>query len=374
LSLARALKAKTPGCNIVYIGHKGDNFDSLQEGFHDFDFVAFVNGGKFRRYHGQSIARQIMDIRTFVLNIRDFFRMLGSIAKAWRILSKVSPDVVFSKGGFVGVPVGIAAKLRGVPIVTHDSDTVPGLANRIIGRWAQVHATGMPAQFYDYPPDKAVYTGIPIDSRLKVINSDAQSKYKKEIGVNPANRVLLVAGGSLGARDVNDKVLKIAPELLKTYPSLHLIHIAGQQNEQEVKSQYGLLLEGVPNKKITVLGFTPELYKYTLASDLIIARAGATQVAEFAAAHKACILIPNPFLTGGHQIKNAEQLQKIGAVEIVDNNAAADVLLGKAVKLLTDPTKRKSLAAKLGSTAKLEAANDLAAILLRVAGQSPVKV
>jgi UDP-N-acetylglucosamine--N-acetylmuramyl-(pentapeptide) pyrophosphoryl-undecaprenol N-acetylglucosamine transferase len=369
LSLARELKEKSPNCNVVYIGHKGDKFDSLQEGYHDFDFVAFVNGGKFRRYHGESFLSRLIDIKTILLNARDFFRVIGSIGKASRILSKVKPDVVFSKGGFVAVPVGLAARFKKIPIVTHDSDAIPGLANRIIGRWAAVHATGMPTEFYNYSKDKVIYTGIPIDSHVLEISAEEQRKFKKSIGVSPENQMLLVAGGSLGARDVNDKVLKIAPELLATYPKLHLIHITGQQNEDEVKSQYSVLLKDSPNQKITVLGFTPEFYKYTLAADLIVGRAGATQVAEFAAAYKACILIPNSYLAGGHQIKNAEALQKIGAVEIVANDASAEQLLGKVVKLLSDSTKRKSLAQKLGSTAKLEAASDLADILLNIANK-----
>jgi UDP-N-acetylglucosamine--N-acetylmuramyl-(pentapeptide) pyrophosphoryl-undecaprenol N-acetylglucosamine transferase len=366
LSLARALKAKEPGCNLVYIGHKGDKFDLQEEGFHDFDFIGFVNGGKFRRYHGESVLSQILDFKTMILNVRDFFRFLSSIGKAWRILSRVKPDVVFSKGGFVAVPVGIAAKVRRIPIVTHDSDTIPGLANKIIGRWAIVRATGMPVEFYDFPARRSVYTGIPIDPRIKNVDKELLAKYKKQIGINVADIVLLVAGGSLGARDINDKVLRIAPELLNSHPRLHLVHITGAQNEEEVKRQYSVILKGSANKKVIILGFTSEFYKYAGAADLIVSRAGATTIAEFAAEGKACILIPNPFLTGGHQVKNAEQLQKIGAVEIVANNASAETLLGEIVKLLASPLKRRSLARNLAATAKLEAADNLANILLDI--------
>jgi UDP-N-acetylglucosamine--N-acetylmuramyl-(pentapeptide) pyrophosphoryl-undecaprenol N-acetylglucosamine transferase len=366
LSLAHALKAQNPNCSIVYIGHKGDKFDRQEEHYHDFDFIGFVNGGKIRRYHGQSILAHLLDFKTVGLNIRDFFRVLGSIPKAWRILVKVKPDVVFSKGGFVAVPVGIAARIRGIPIVTHDSDTIPGMANKIIGRWALLRATGMPAEFYNLPKSKVIYTGIPIDRRIVPADKRIQEKFKIEIGANPSDQVLLIAGGSLGARDINDKVLKIAAELLADQPKLHIVHIVGLQNEDEVKRQYGVLLKGIPNKRVSVLGFTNELYKYIEAADLIISRGGATAIAEYAAAHKPCVLIPNPFLTGGHQVKNAEALQKIGAVEVVGNDAPAEMLLGKIVKLLASPVKRESLAKKLGATAKLEAADDLAKILLDI--------
>jgi UDP-N-acetylglucosamine--N-acetylmuramyl-(pentapeptide) pyrophosphoryl-undecaprenol N-acetylglucosamine transferase len=366
LSLARALKKQNPDCTITYIGHKGDKFDKLEQRFEDFDFVGFVNGGKFRRYHGESLLSHLLDFKTIFLNIRDFFRVLGSIGKAWRILARVKPDVVFSKGSFVAVPVGIAAKIRGIPIMTHDSDTVPGLANKIIGRWAVVRATGMPAEFYNLPSAKVVYTGIPVDEHIRPLNKEMQEKYKRAINVNPGELVLLVAGGSLGARDINNKVLKIAADLLSAQPKLHLVHITGVESEEEIKRQYGVLLKGAPNNKVSVLGFTSDLYKYIGAADLIVSRAGATAIAEFAAAHKPCILIPSPFLTGGHQVKNAESLEKIGAVEVIENDAPAEMLLGKIIKLLTSPDKRKSLSAKLGTTAKLEAADDLAKILLAI--------
>lgn len=367
MSLARELKQKNPSCSIVYIGHKGDKFDSLQEGFHDFDFIGFVNAGKFRRYHGESVWQHLTDIQTLLLNARDFFRVIGSIGKAWRILAKVKPDVVFSKGSFVAVPVGIAAHLRRIPIVTHDSDVVPGLANRIIGRWAVAHATGMPAEFYNYPKEKTRYTGIPIDSRIKSITDAAQKKIKKEIGLHPASLVLLIAGGGLGSRDLNDKVLKIAPELLTTYPSMHIVHIAGQNNEQEVKNKYRQQLLDTSNKHVSVLGFSSEFYKYVAAADLIVSRAGATALAEYAAASKPCILVPSPFLTGGHQLKNAEKLKENRAAEIVPNNAPPEALLGKIVTLLGNPKKRLALGRNLGATAKPDAAQELADLLLKIA-------
>jgi UDP-N-acetylglucosamine--N-acetylmuramyl-(pentapeptide) pyrophosphoryl-undecaprenol N-acetylglucosamine transferase len=367
LSLARALKVKSPDCSIVYIGYKGDKFDKQEERFHDFDFIGFLNAGKFRRYHGESFISHLLDFKTLALNIRDFFRFLASTPKAWRILVKVKPDVVFSKGGFVAVPVGIAAKIRSVPIVTHDSDTVPGLANKIIGRWAVVRATGMPAEFYNMPKGEVIYTGIPIDERIKLADKALQNKFKKSIGINPTDETLLVAGGSLGARDINDKFLKIADELLASRPKLHIVHVTGIQHAEEVKRQYRVLLSGNLNKKITVLGFTNELYKYIEAADLIVSRAGASTLAEFAAAKKPCILIPNPVLAGGHQVKNAEQLQKIGAVEVIPNDASAESLLGEIVKLMASPAKRNSLAEKLGATAKLNAADNLADILLGIA-------
>jgi UDP-N-acetylglucosamine--N-acetylmuramyl-(pentapeptide) pyrophosphoryl-undecaprenol N-acetylglucosamine transferase len=367
LSLAHALKEASPGCRLVYIGNKGDQFDSLQQRYRDFDDIGFINGGKFRRYNGESFLSHLLDIKTLLLNIRDFFRVIASIFKALKILRKLKPDVVFSKGSFVAVPVGIAAKLLRIPIVTHDSDSTAGLANRIVGRWAVIHATGMPAEFYNYNKSSVRFVGIPIDPRIKQVSKQDQDKFKGDIGLSATDLVLLVTGGGLGSQDLNEKVTKASPELLSTFPNLHIVHIAGQKNVGEVEKQYLSILDNEHIRHIKVLDFTPELYKYSGAADLIITRAGATALAEYAAQAKACILVPSPFLTGGHQLKNAELLKKLNAVEVVENDANPEKLFRMSSILLKDSKERNRLAQELAKTAKTDASEELAGILLDVA-------
>ncbi len=371
LSLAHALRRAAPACRIVYIGHEGDKFDRLQVQYHDFDDVAFINAGKFRRYHGESLWRHLIDVRTLLLNARDFFRAINSIGRAYKILGRLGPDVVFSKGGFVSLPVGIAARLQRIPIVTHDSDATAGIANRIVGRWALVHATGMPAQFYKYSPDKVEYVGIPIDEHISSVDGQKQAAFKKEIGLGSSDFVLLVAGGSTGSQDINQKVLAIAPQLLAQVPRLYIVHITGQAAEDEIKKDYQSLVRGESIKHIKVIGFTDEFYKYSGAADLIISRAGATTLAEFADQGKACILIPSLFLTAGHQVKNAAELQKLGAVRVVANDASAQVLQAATTELINNDDLRQQLAQSLNKTAKLNAAETLAQLLLDVAAKSP---
>jgi UDP-N-acetylglucosamine--N-acetylmuramyl-(pentapeptide) pyrophosphoryl-undecaprenol N-acetylglucosamine transferase len=355
---------------VAYIGHKGDQFDSLAERYHDFDDIGFVNGGKFRRYHGESFFSQLFDVKTLALNIRDFFRVITSIFKSVKILRKLKPDVVFSKGSFVAVPVGIAAKLLRIPIVTHDSDTIPGLANKIIGRWAGIHTTGMPQEFYDYPKDSVRYVGIPIDPRIKLINRQEQSELKQDIGLSAQDLVLLVTGGGLGSRDINDKIVEASESLLSIYPNLHIVHITGQKNLSDVERQYLNTLNNEHLKHVKVLDFTPELYKYSGAADLIVTRAGATALAEYAAQGKALVLVPSPFLTGGHQLKNAQQLKKLNAVETVANDASARELLHVINTLLKDSKERARLAGEFKKTAKLKASEEIADILLDVASNN----
>jgi len=368
LSLARELKAQSPGCQILYIGHKGDSFDTFKDSGHDFDFMAFVKAGKLRRYHGRGMAASVFNPKTLALNIRDFFRLPGSVLAAWHLLRKFKPDVVFSKGGFVAVPVGVAAKLLGIPIITHDSDAMPGLANRIVGRWAKIHATGMPPENYSYPKHSIEYVGIPIDERIKKVTPKIQAESKQRLKLPPDSSVLLVSGGGNGSKRLNDLTLSIAPELLQTNLSLHIIHITGRLHESDVKAAYQSFPKPVRGR-VTTLGYSRDFYSYSAAADLVISRGGATTLAELSAAAKACIVIPAPFLTGGHQLKNAEELTRRDAAVVLDETVQPDELLAPVSSLLSDDSRRFELARNLHAMAKPDASVRLAALILKTAAK-----
>jgi len=368
LSLAHELRKQKPQCQIIYIGLKGEKLEGLQSRYQAFSAVRFVPAGKFRRYHGQSFLATLADLRTVILNIGDSFKVLAGILAARRILKELKPAVVFSKGGFVAVPVGMAAHWQKIPIITHDSDALPSLTNKILGRWAAVHATGMAPTYYDYPPASMRYVGIPVDERIKPVSKADQESFKKQLGLPAGDLVLLIGGAGLGSRELNDKVIQITPDLLQTIKNLQIIHIAGVQHQSAVEAAYAQKLPAHKRGRVKVLGFTDEFYKYTGAADLVISRAGATTLAELALQKKAVLLMPAPFLSGGHQLKNAEQLKNLQAAEVVDNNVTPEKLFDSVVQLLQGDKKRARLATNLAATAHPNAAKDLAAIILEVAG------
>ena len=364
LSLARELKAQNPNSHIVYIGHVGDNFDTLGLPKHDFDFLCFINAGKFRRYHGESFFSHLLDLKTLLLNTRDFFRVIKSVGSAYKILSRTHVDVVFAKGGFVSVPVGLGARLKGIPIVTHDSDALGGLANKIVGRWARVKATGMPTNFYKPGKARLEYVGIPLDSNIKLVTPSLQAQYKKQLGLVPHNKVLLVAGGGLGSQHLNQLVVAASARLLQASEELVILHITGQQHLNSTRASYGDVLDKTQLKRVHCLGFTPEFYKFSGAADLILSRAGATAIAEFALQGKACLIMPSPFLAGGHQLKNADYLAKHDAAVILDESTDADELTGVIAHLLTDNNRRLVLVNNIHALSKAGAAAKLAKIIL----------
>jgi UDP-N-acetylglucosamine--N-acetylmuramyl-(pentapeptide) pyrophosphoryl-undecaprenol N-acetylglucosamine transferase len=366
LPLARALKRQAPECRLVYVGLKGDKIDTFTTEFQIFDEAYAITSGKFRRYYGESVIKQLLDIKTVLLNVRDLGRVWKGYFQAKKILRKESPRLVFSKGGFVAVPVGLAARKFKLPIITHDSDAVPGLANRIVGRWASVHATGMPAEYYNYPKGTIAYVGIPMDEKIKSVTAADQKDFKAELGIPAGRQVLFVSGGGLGSQTVNEMVIKGSSELVKQ--NVYILHITGLQHEANVRKKYKELL-GEDINKVQVLGFTNEFYKYAAAADVVISRAGATTLAELALQRKAVVLIPAPFLTAGQQLKNAKSLSDEEAVEIVDDKAAPEELLKTVEALLKDKSKREKLAKNLAKTAHPNAAAELAEIILKTAGE-----
>lgn len=332
------------------------------------DDVRTVHSGKLRRYHGEGL-RQLLDIPTVVKNIRDLFFITAGIVESFFLLRRERPDIIFVKGGFVGVPVGLMAALLRIPYVTHDSDAVPGLANRLIARWAVAHAVAMPKEVYSYPKGKTYQTGVPIATEYSMVTAQKQAAFKEELGLDTKNPVLCVTGGGLGAQRLNEAVVRISKTLIARYPQLQILHVAGRGKADSLKVAYKKQL-GVKSVQVIVEEFVHGFYRYSGAADVVVARAGANSLAEFAAQAKACIIVPNPQLTGGHQLKNAEVLEQGGAIACVSDEAVQknpELLLQRLDRLLEDPKARLSLARALHKTAVPDAAEQLAELVIRCA-------
>jgi len=367
LAVANELKRQQPDISIVYIGQTGDNLGDIAAEHPMIDKTYTIRAGKLRRYHGEGL-KQLLDIPTTLKNIRDVFYVLVGMVQSWRLLREIKPDIVFVKGGYVGVPVGLSAAVLGVPYITHDSDALPGLANRIIARWAKVHAVALPEEVYNYPIDKTVTVGVPIVADYEPVTPTVQAKYKKELGLPPESRLLFIIGGGLGAQRVNLAAAEAITHLLHEYSDLQVVHGVGKANEEQMQKLYTTTLSAAEQSRVVVKGYITDAYRYSGAADVIITRAGATQMAEFAVQSKACIVVPNPILTGGHQLKNAQYLQEKNAAVLVTEQELQDnpnVLAARASELLKDASKRTQLAKNLSAFARPAAAKQLATLLLQ---------
>jgi UDP-N-acetylglucosamine--N-acetylmuramyl-(pentapeptide) pyrophosphoryl-undecaprenol N-acetylglucosamine transferase len=366
LAVAHELKAIQPDATITYIGQKGDRFGEVVAAHELIDEVYTISAGKFRRYHGEGIG-QLLDFKTVWLNLRDMFRVLTGCVQAWRLLGRLHPDAVFCKGGFVGVPVGFAAALRRVPYITHDSDAIPGLANRIISRWAAGHAVALDPKLYPYPAKKTKNVGVPVASVYTVVTPERQAAARKSLKLSEYKQIILITGGGLGAARLNHASVLAVPKLLETYPGLVVVHTTGAAHETAVAEAYDAVLPSAARKRVFVIGYTTELYAYSAAADVVVARGGATNFAELAAQAKPCIIVPNPLLAGGHQLKNAAAYEAKRAVITIDETKLTnnhELLVNALTRLLDSPDRRKELSERIAAFARPDAAKELAQFIL----------
>ena len=333
------------------------------------DQVLTVRAGKFRRYHGEGF-KQLLDIPTQLKNIRDLFYFVVGFFQSLRLLHKVQPDVVFIKGGFVGVPIGLAAAIRGIPYVTHDSDAIPGLANRIIAKWARFHAVAMPVENYQYPKAKTKQVGVPVNAAFAPISESQKQHLKEELHVPRDAPVLCITGGGLGALRLNHAIVHVMPLLLAHAPNLYVYHVAGPGKATSLQTLYQESLNPEILNQVEVFEFVDDLYRYSGVADVVITRAGANSLADFATQAKACIVVPNPQLTGGHQTKNAQALVAQGAVMVITEEQLAQdssILASAIIELLDSPRSRKELETALSKTAQTDAAEKIARLVISTA-------
>lgn len=324
--------------------------------------VHLIQAGKYRRYHNSPRLERLLDVKTNMLNIRDAFRVIQGTLGAYRVLSRVKPDIIFFKGGYVVVPLGIVARQLGIPYVTHDSDVIPGLANRLIAKGAHYHAVAH-SEIHTYPKAKTVVTGIPIQNEYSLKRGVSSLSAKRQLGRKPTDMVLFVYCGTQGARVIDMALKTHVQELLTKHPNLHIYHVFGRLNEAGMNEQYKHLSNGL-RARVHTLAFVPNAYDYIAASDVVLARAGATTLAELATIGRATIVIPAEQLTGGHQVKNAQKYAELGAVVMVRENDISHKLVPVIEQLLKSDKKRQKLIKALMQTTTPDAARKIAELLI----------
>ena len=328
-----------------------------------------VAAGKFRRYAGFGLMDYLRHFDIVLNNIADFFRVIAGFFQSLFRMIMHRPDVVFLKGGYVCLPVGMAARLLRIPYVVHDSDAVPGLANRLLSKRAAKIATGMPLSYYNYPENKAEWTGIPISEKFKPVSEAKQKNLKKELGFDPEKKLVLATGGSLGAEDINLTMRKILPELLKSSSAML---VAGRERYPDMLDlkEYEKWEDGILQSNFRMVEFSSEMWKLFGAADVVVSRAGASTMTELSGMAKPVVMVPNEELPGRHQVKNAKAYEKAEAAIVVSDSKMMkkpELLLDAILHLLRSEKERKKLAKNLHSFTKDNAAESLADMIIGVA-------
>ncbi len=301
---------KKEGWKIDYVGSK----NGIEK-----DLIAKIGGVTYHSISTGKLRRYIS-----LENVKDPFKVVKGTLQAWNIIRKCKPTIVFSKGGFVSVPVVIAAKFRKVPTIIHESDLTPGLANKIATPFAKKILTTFPETIDILKKDKVTYVGAVIREELFQGEATKGLKFTKLDRMKP---IILIMGGSIGSQKLNQVIRENLQQLLKQY---HIIHICGKGNiDESIKEKSYVQFEYVSN----------ELNDLFAITDYVISRAGANAIFEFLALRIPMLLIPlSRVASRGDQIDNARSFERNGYAHVLEEENLDSTTFLRAIERLKEAT------------------------------------
>lgn len=354
IAVIREIKRNYPrqDMKLFYLGPKDDySLDLLDQ-----ENVAIkkILAGKLRRYFSFK-------------NLIDIFKIPIGILQAFFYLFFIAPDIVISKGGYGSFPVVISARILHIPVFLHESDIIPGLATKKTSKWAAEIFTSFPKTEF-FPKEKIINLGNPV--RREILQG-SKERAKEIFRLQDNKPLLLILGGSQGAQRINDIILQILPEMLRSF---EVIHQTGQKNFSEIKAETNAILLQSSKKYYHPFPFLDEEhYKHALfACSLVISRAGSGTIFEIAANGKPSILIPLPRSAQNHQIKNAYAYSKSGSCEVIEQeNLEPHFFLEKLKYLFSRPQDLEEMSINSKRFSRPKAAKIMASYLLEYL--SPLK-
>ena len=345
-NLALAPQLLKEGYELHYAGTADGIERKLVEAAGNIEYHV-VSSGKLRRYFSMK-------------NLSDPFKVLHGVNEARALVRELKPDVVFSKGGFVSVPVVIGAHGK-APVIIHESDYTPGLANRIAIRYADTVCVTF-EDTLKFVPGKGVHTGTPVRHALyegKRENGLALAGFE---GNKP---VLLIMGGSLGAKTLNEGMAALKQRLL-AQPNLYVVQSTGKGGYDAAAEALALTDEEAKRWKLAP--YIDNMGDVLAAADLVLSRAGASSIAEIAALGVPAVLVPYPFATEDHQTTNARFLTDANAaVLFTDDEVKGEAFGEKLLELVQNEGERAAMRAAAAGLAQDQAASKLADELEKVA-------
>jgi len=294
---------------------------------------------------------------------------IASVVRCMGLLARQRIDVVCGFGGFVSLPLGFAAALKGVPLVIHEQNAVPGLTNRALARWARTVCLTYPESAgYLRVGGDAVVTGNPV--RSSVLSAD-RAVGKEAFGIGEDETVLLVFGGSRGARHLNAAMVNLY-QTLRDVARLRIVHIAGPSEAETVRAGLAEGAGGAVPAWWDVREYVDGMGDLLAASDLVVCRSGATTLAELSALGKAMVLVPYPYATDDHQTRNAEPFVTAGAAVAFADSSLDEPEFGRSLlALLIDPERRARMAASAATLGRPHAAEAVLEAVRSAAGAVP---
>ena len=334
IAIANKIKEKNRNAKIIFIGTvRGLENDLVPK-----------SGYELKTIEAYGISRKIT-----LSNIKNMFKTLQGFGKAKKIIKDFKPDIVIGTGGFICGPTIMAAKRYKIPTILHESNAFPGVATKLLSKKVDRVLVGFEEAKQRLPrAKKVVVTGTPTKIKGITMSQAQKDIMKKEIGLNNDLPIVLVFGGSQGAKTINETLIDII--LNKLNKKYQIIWASGTK-------QYDIIKEDLKNKKtnidriknVIIIPYIYNMEEVMNISDIIVSRSGAMTITEIAKIGKPAIFIPFPFATENHQEYNAQVLEKVGAAKIIlDKDLNAQSLSNTIEEMLKD----KSNLEKMGQNAK----------------------
>ncbi|MBP6889336.1 MAG: UDP-N-acetylglucosamine--N-acetylmuramyl-(pentapeptide) pyrophosphoryl-undecaprenol N-acetylglucosamine transferase [Candidatus Moranbacteria bacterium] len=331
VAVARVLRKRYPqGIELLFLGG-GGVFEETAMKAENIPMKSILYG-KMRRYFS-------------LLNYLDFFKLpLGVVQALWHLLFFM-PDVIFSKGGAASVPVVLAARFYRIPVLIHDSDSVAGRANVLLGKWVQKIAIAYPSAAQYFPVGKTALTGNPVREEIL---AGSKERAKESFHLDLQKKTVVLFGGSQGAHGLNNAFLQILPALLMK--GVQVIHQTGRSHFEGVLSiatELGIPTENGSYHPVAFLS-AEEMGDALAAADIVISRAGAGSIAEVAAHRKALILVPLSTAANNEQRKNAYDIAEIGGALVLEEaNLGEHLFLENLENVMNNDGLRAEMGEKL---------------------------
>ncbi len=350
VSIAGALKELLPDCEILFVGANG-RMEMEKVPAAGYKIVGLPIHGLYRSLTPK--------------NIMVICNAIKSVGMAKKIIKDFKPDAVIGVGGYASGPVLWQAQNMGIPTLLQEQNSYAGVTNKLLSKRCTRICVAYDGMERFFPADKITLTGNPVRSQLLNISQDEISKGYKEFGLKSDKKTILVIGGSLGARTVNQSILAGLKQITTEYKdSVQVIWQTGKFYFEKIKEQ----TKDYDLSNVVITDFVARMdIAYSIA-DLVISRSGASSISELCLLGKPCILVPSPNVAEDHQTKNALALSTKGAAVLIPDNEAVEKLTIEALKLVSDSTKLNELSANIRKLAKPDATMTIASEVLRMIG------
>ena len=340
IAIANAFKERHPDAEILFVGAEG-KMEMTRVPQAGYKIVGLWISGLQRRLT--------------IANLAFPFKLISSYFKARMILNQFKPDVIVGTGGYASGPIMLAGASKKIPSLIQEQNSYAGLTNKRLAKKAKRVCVAYPGMEKYFPKDKIIFTGNPVRKDISDLDSKKTTALS-HFGLD-AQKTLLIIGGSLGARTINESVLSGLNTLIDN--KVQVIWQTGKMYFESVKAQ----ISDKDLRKVRVFDFLVQMDLAYAASDVVIARAGALSISELCVSKRPAILVPSPNVAEDHQTRNAMALVQEDAAVMVKDSEARERLVAEAMKLLFDAQKCEKLSANIAKLSKPNAAAEIAGLI-----------